>query len=193
MLKHLKKKVLYMKHNYFYPALLELKGKILEIGFGEGESLNHYPSNCEIFALEKSDKKIQQNNIKYPNVKFFGGKAESLPFENDFFESVVVSLVLCSVESIEIAIKEIERVLKPGGKFILLEHAKSNNRIIGKLEDIFSKPHAWLFKSCHLSRDPLLLINKETFELSIKEEVPYILGRVVFAIIQKRRGGEGSD
>lgn len=190
MLKNLKEKVDYLKKNYFDPALSELKGKVLEIGFGEGESLNHYISNCEIFALEKSEKKIHQLKDKYSNVKFFKGKAESLPFENDFFDAVAVSLVLCSVESIEMAIKEIERVLRPDGKFILLEHARSKDKIVGKLEDIFSRPHAWFFRDCHLNRDPLLLINKEDFESLAEKEVPYIFGRAVFAIISKKKGDQ---
>jgi ubiquinone/menaquinone biosynthesis C-methylase UbiE len=192
MLKNLKEKVDYLKENYFWPALSELEGKVLEIGFGEGENFNHYPSHCEIYALEKSDKEIQQlkdNNamFKYTNVKFFKGKAESLPFEDNFFNAVIASLVLCSVDSTETALKEIERVLKPGGKFILLEHARSKNRIIGKLENIFSELHAWFFNNCHLNRDPLLLINKEGFEILAEKEVPYIFGRAVFIIIRKEK------
>jgi len=179
MLKHLKKKVLYMKHNYFYPALSELKGKILEIGFGDGESLNHYHSNCEIFALEKLDKKIQQlknNNAKYLNVKFFKGKAESFPFENDFFDAVVVSMVLCSVESIKKAIEEIERVLKPGGKLIFLEHISSENRVIKMFQDILAKPHALIDNNCHLNRNPIININKEIVDISLETLIPYFLG-----------------
>ena len=76
MFRHPKQKVLQIKHQHFYPALSKLKGRILEIGFGNGESLDYYPSNCKIFALEKSDKKIKARNnslIEYQNVKLFKG------------------------------------------------------------------------------------------------------------------------
>jgi len=176
-----------MKHNYFYPALSELKGKVLEIGFGEGENLKHYPSNCQIYALEKEDKKIENIKDKDPNVKFFEGKAENLPFENNFFDVVVVSLVLCSVDSIEKAIKEIERIIKPDGKFILLEHVRSENRVVGKLQDIITTPYSWIDNNCHLNRNPLLFINKNIFNLSIEAQVSYFLGsRLVFAKCQIR-------
>jgi len=195
MLKSFKRKVDFLKENYFYPALSKLEGKVLEIGFGDGESFNHYNPHCQIFALEKSEEKIQQlKNKDYLNIKFFKGEAEMLPFDDNFFDAVVVSLVLCSVDSLEKAIMEIERVLKPGGKFIMLEHTRSKTKIIGKLEDIFSKPHAWLFENCHLNRDPLLFITKkENLTLMVKKELPYIFGRVMFATVQKTMGGKPSD
>jgi ubiquinone/menaquinone biosynthesis C-methylase UbiE len=190
MLKHLKQKVHHMKHKYFYPALSKLKERILEIGFGKGESLAYYSSNCEIFALEKSDKKIKlqkNSNVKYKNVKFSKGKAENLPFKDNFFDGVVVCFVLCSVNSLEMALNEIARVLKPGGKFILLEHIKSDKKIIGKLQDISAKPYSLIFKNCHPNRNPLLSINKEMFDLSFKFQIPYILGNLLFAEFNKKK------
>lgn len=192
MLKHLKQKVLKMKHQYFCLALSKLKGRILEIGFGSGESLTYYSSNCEVFALEKSNKMIQlqkDSSVEYKNVKFFKSKAEDLPFEDGFFDGVVVSFVLCSVNSINMAMNEIERVLKPGGKFILLEHVRSEKKIVAKLQDILAKPYSWITKNCHPNRNPLLFINKDIFNLSIKVKTPYILGDLVFAEAYKRLGG----
>ncbi|MBU2564468.1 class I SAM-dependent methyltransferase [Patescibacteria group bacterium] len=180
-----------MKHKYFYPALSKLKGRILEIGFGDGESLVYYSSDCGVFALEKSDKKIQtkkNSRVKYKNVKFFKGKAESLPFEDAFFDGVVVSFTLCSVSSIDISMNEIVRVLKPGGKFILLEHVRSEKKIIAKLQDIFAKPYSWIAKNCHPNRNPLLFINKDIFELSIEVKNSYILGNLVFVKAYKKLG-----
>lgn len=192
MLRHLKQKVLQMKRNYFYPVLSKLNGKILEIGFGDGESLAYYSSECEIFALEKSHKKIQAQNdglTEYKNVKFFKGDAERLPFEDNFFDAIVVSFVLCSVNSLDMAMREIERVLKPGGKFIFLEHIKSENKVIGMLQDILAKPYSWISKNCHPDRNQLFFINNDSgiFDLSIEVQVPYILSKLVFTQAYKKQ------
>ena len=189
MLRHLKQKVLQMKHQHFYLALSKLKGRVLEIGFGDGESLSYYSSNCEVFVLEKSDKKIQaqKNSLTdYKNVKFSKGEAERLPFEDNFFDAVVGSFVLCSVNSLDTSIREVERVLKPSGKFILLEHVKSNNKVIGIFQDIFAIPYSRIFKNCHPNRNPILLLNNDIFDLSIKVQVPYILSKLVFAQAYKK-------
>ena len=189
MLRHPKQIVLRMKQQHFYPALSKLKGRILEIGFGNGESLDYYPSNCEIFALEKSGKKVQaQENgfVEYKNVKFFKGEAESLPFEDGFFDAVAVSFVL-SVNSLDMAMREIGRVLKPYGNFIFLEHVRSENKVIGMLQDILAKPYSRIAKNCHPNRNPILLLNNGIFDISIEVQVPYFLSKLVFAQAYKRR------
>jgi len=194
MFKRLKQKVFQMKYKNFYPALSKLEGRVLEIGFGDGESFSYYSSDCEIFALEKSYKKIQaQKNspTRYRNVKFFKSDAESLPFEEGFFDAVVVSFVLCSVNSLNMVMREIERVLRPGGKFILLEHIRSENGTIARFQDIFSRPYSWITKNCHPNRNPLLFINNSIFRFSNTVQIPYILGRIVFAQANKNKKGRG--
>lgn len=189
MFRHPKQKVLQIKHQHFYPALSKLKGRILEIGFGNGESLDYYPSNCKIFALEKLDKKVkaQKNSLtEHKNVKFSKGEAERLSFENNYFDVVVVSFVLCSVNSLDMAMREIGRVLKPCGKFIFLEHVRSENKVIGMLQDILAKPYSRIAKNCHPNRNPILLLNNDIFDLSIKVKVPYILSKLVFAQAYKK-------
>lgn len=186
----LKQRVFQAKHEYF-SALSEFKGRVLEIGFGKGESLPYYSPDCEVFALEKSAKKIQAQKDKfgkYKKIKFFQGDAENLPFEDNFFDSVTESFVLCSVNSLDIAMREIKRVLKVGGKFILLEHTRSDNKIIGRLQDILAKPYSRIFKNCHPNRNPMVFINNNWFHLYVKKkkQVPYILGKLVFAQAYKK-------
>jgi ubiquinone/menaquinone biosynthesis C-methylase UbiE len=181
-----------MKEQYFYPALSRLEGRVLEIGFGKGESLAYYPDSCELYFLEKSDKKIQKaekNSYgRSKNIKFFKGEAENLPFEDNFFDAVVVSFVLCSVNSLEKTIEEIERVLKPGGKFILLEHVRSGNKLIGKFQDILTKSFSWMVNNCHFNRNLIPFINRNNFFHLTNVEIAYILGNLIFSKAYKKSG-----
>ena len=124
----------------------------------------------------------QKNGLNgYKNVKLSKGEAEKLPFEDNFFDAVAGSFVLCSVNSLDIAMKEIKRVLKPGGKLVFLEHIRSENKIVGILQNILAKPYSWVAKNCHPNRNPVLLLNNDIFDLSTKIQIPYILSKLVFA------------
>lgn len=191
MFKSLREKVSNIKNEQFYPALSQLSGKILEVGFGDGESFTHYPSNCQVFALEKTEKRIQRQqnrSKKSKDVKIFKGKVEDLHFEDNFFDAVVISFVLCSVNSIEKSVGEIERVLKPGGRFILLEHVRSENVIIRILQDIIAEPYSLVAGNCHPNRNPLPIIERICFNVYIKSKIPYLFSKLVLAEAYKNPG-----
>lgn len=191
MFKSLKEKVSYIKNEQLYPAFSQLSGKILEVGFGDGESFTHYPSDCQVFALEKDERSIQrQQNMSEKNkdIKIFKGIAEDIPFEDNFFDAVATSFVFCSVSSVEKALSEIERVLKPGGRFILLEHVRSENKALAIIQDILAIPYSWIFNNCHPNRNPVLSIkNNSSFTLFKEVEFPYTLSKLVFAQTYKRQ------
>lgn len=166
-----------IKKDFFYSAISTLKGNVLEIGFGEGESFSHYNKETNIFALEKSENLIKESEQKLESntdkkINFFRGKVENLPFENNFFDAVLVSFVLCSVYSVEKSLDEIHRVLKTDGKFIALEHTKSENNIIGKLQDTLEKPYAYIANGCHPNRNPRQSIILQNFKITKESYFP---------------------
>lgn len=110
---------------YRQEVLANVEGEVLEIGFGSGVNLSYYPEhihkiitvdvNPGIHAL--AQKRIQASSITVDHHILSG---ENLPMADHTFNSVVSTWTLCSIENVEQALKEIYRVLKPGGRFFSL-------------------------------------------------------------------------
>lgn len=134
-------------------------GRVLEIGCGHGANFAHYPEAVtELIAVEPEERMRDLARDRAEEldreVTLLDGQAEHLPLESDSFDAVVATLVLCSVEDQERALAEIHRVLKPGGRLVVLEHVGSANRNIRALEYLFDVV-LWshVFGGCHTSRD----------------------------------------
>jgi len=120
-------------------VLANASGKILEIGFGTGLNLPHYPVHVkEIVALDinpgmnaKAQVRMLESGIK---VELLCINADTLPFENDSFDSVVSTWNLCSIDNLHSALSEIRRVLKSTGKFVFLEHGLADAPIMQRLQ-----------------------------------------------------------
>jgi ubiquinone/menaquinone biosynthesis C-methylase UbiE len=139
--------------------LAGLSGRVLEVGAGHGANFTHYPGAVtELVAVEPEEalRDLARERVEELGLKatVLEGQAEQLSFENDSFDAVVTTLVLCSVEDQALALAEIHRVLKPGGRLVLLEHVASANRNIRALEYLFDVV-VWshVFGGCHTSRD----------------------------------------
>ena len=111
-------------------ALSEVDGEILEIGFGTGLNLEHYPVHVRhLTAVDPgvgmtriARRRIEGSHI---DVDLRVQTAEELPFEDERFDCVVSTWTLCSIRDGRRAVAEIGRVLKPGGRFLFLEHGLS--------------------------------------------------------------------
>ncbi len=108
-------------------ALSEVDGEILEIGFGTGLNLEHYPERVRrltavdpgVGMTQLAGRRIARSQI---DVDIRVQTAEELPFEDERFDCVVSTWTLCSIQKAGRAVSEIRRVLKPGGRYIFLEH-----------------------------------------------------------------------
>ncbi|KUH31910.1 ubiquinone biosynthesis protein [Thermococcus celericrescens] len=116
-------------------------GRVLEIGVGTGFMLPYYPEDIELHTidavpemLEVAKKKAKELGL---NASFYVMDAERLEFPDESFDTVLSTFVFCTVPNPENAMKEIHRVLKPGGRAIFLEHTKSDCRLLNWL---FLKP-----------------------------------------------------
>ena len=113
------------------------EGRVLEVGVGVGKTLRYYPKDVELCAvdavpeaLEIARKKARRLNL---NACFEVADVEQLPFPDNSFDTVLSSFVFCTVPNPERGMREIFRVLKPGGKAVFLEHTKSESPLINYL------------------------------------------------------------
>ena len=110
---------------------------ILEVGVGTGKNFPYYPDEAEITAIDLSDRMLERAR-KYAtkigsHVKLLQMDVQELKFEDNTFDTVLDSFVFCSVPDPILGLKEIGRVVKPGGKILMLEHVLSANRIVASI------------------------------------------------------------
>lgn len=132
-------------------------GAVLEIGFGSGANLPFYNNIHNLYALEPSSEIYalsleRSRNHDFP-IEHLDCPAESIIIADNVVDSVVSTLTLCSVKHPYLALGEIRRVLKPGGKFFFFEHGKSSDPIIAKTQEWLTPFSKCLCGGCHLDRD----------------------------------------
>ena len=149
--------------------LANARGRVLEIGVGTGLSLPHYPPDVEVVGVEPSEPMRRRARRRAEElgreVTLVDAPAEELPFADDSFETVVSLAVLCSVRDPEHVLAEIRRVLRPGGRFIFLEHVRSDDPELGEKQDRWERPWGWIAGGCHPNRRTLETIQNAGIEL----------------------------
>jgi ubiquinone/menaquinone biosynthesis C-methylase UbiE len=146
-----------------------LRGRVLEVGCGTGRAFAHYGPGVEVDAIEP-DAEFRELAVRrgaeHPHVSVSDGDAMQLAFPDRSFDAALVSLVLCSVPSVERVVAEIHRVLRPGGELRALEHVRSERRIGGALMDLVNPVWLRLNKQgCNLNRRPLPAIEAAGFAI----------------------------
>ncbi|HEX5526142.1 MAG TPA: class I SAM-dependent methyltransferase [Solirubrobacterales bacterium] len=144
------------------------RGRVLELGAGTGLNLRHYPEAIESLTLVEPDphmtKQLRQK-LAPDQAELVEAPAERLPFEDDSFDTAVVTLVLCTVPDPAAALAEIARVLKPDGRFLFLEHVRSRNPKLARWQDRLETPWRFLGDGCHCNRDTAAAIGAAGFEV----------------------------
>ncbi|PYS88636.1 MAG: SAM-dependent methyltransferase [Acidobacteria bacterium] len=136
-------------------ALRELPavGRLLEVGAGTGLNFRHYPPNARGAAVELSFEMLRRAHWKTErpaDVALVQARAESLPFADDSFDAALATLVFCSVASPPMAFAELRRVVRAGGRIVLLEHVRPDN-LLAPLFDCLNFFTARLFED-HFNR-----------------------------------------
>ncbi|HXH75468.1 MAG TPA: methyltransferase domain-containing protein [Bacteriovoracaceae bacterium] len=152
-------------HKLRAQLLSHAHGKTLEIGIGTGLNLPHYPPDVELTGVEPDDsmRKKAMKRVSPLKARITADSAMALPFHDNEFDTVVGTLVLCTIPDPALAVREVYRVLKPGGTFLLLEHVRKNTPAAGKILDLLTPLWTHLADGCHLNRDPSPLIDDAGF------------------------------
>lgn len=146
--------------------------KLLEVGVGTGKNLVYYPESLDVTGIDFSIKMLEKAKEKTKDlnhIKLIKMDAQNMAFNDNTFDTVVTSCVFCSVPDPVAGLKEIRRVCKNDGKIIMLEHMRSENKVIGKFMDIinFIPLHIW---GANINRKTLKNLRKAGF---VEEDIEY--------------------
>jgi ubiquinone/menaquinone biosynthesis C-methylase UbiE len=153
-------------------VLAGAQGRVLELGAGTGLNLELYPrEGLDSLTVTEPDpymfKQLRERAAKVcAGAELIQAGAEDLPFEDDSFDTVTVTLVLCTVPDQAAALREVRRVLKPGGQMLFLEHVRSKHPDLARWQDRLETPWRFLGDGCHCNRDTEAGLRAAGFELS---------------------------
>jgi len=138
-------------------------GATLELGAGTGLNLALYPAAVERLVLSEPSphmavrlRRRTAESLLRPEVVEAG--AEALPFADASFDTVVATLVLCTVDDPPGALREVARVLRPGGRLLFLEHVRSEDPAVARRQDLVCPVWRFCADGCHPNRDTLATI-----------------------------------
>jgi ubiquinone/menaquinone biosynthesis C-methylase UbiE len=149
-------------------------GSVLEIGGGTGANLKHYDGKLDSLVVTEPEpamlRRLQSKaRDEAPLAKIMRAPAEDLPFEDASFDTVVSTLVLCGVDDQARSVREIRRVLKPGGTLLFIEHVRSDDSSLARFQDRMN----WLNRlvvNCDCNRPTLSTIEDAGFTISRLEQ-----------------------
>lgn len=145
-----------------------LPAEVVEIGAGAGANLRYLPAGTRLIAIEPNPRmhpylrrSARRNRLE---LEIRPIEAEAIDLPDASVSAVVATLVLCSVADPEQVLSEIRRILKPGGRFIFLEHvAAPANSLLGRWQQWLHKPWHYLSEGCHLHRSSHTLVAQAGF------------------------------
>lgn len=148
----------------------DLQGNVLEIGPGAGANFAYYPPQIHWIGVEPNpymNPYLQQEAHRrgFARVELRQGLAEELPVDDASMDAVVSTHVLCSVGDVDTVLQEIVRVLKPGGRFLFVEHIAAEpgtgtRRVQEGIKPVWKR----LFDNCHPQRETWKVLEQAGFE-----------------------------
>lgn len=137
-------------------------GRTLEIGAGHGINLAHYTARVSRLVVSEPSRHMQTHLRRMltgdtrPPVGAWDlvqCGAEDLPFADDSFDTVCACYVHCTITDPARALREIARVLRPGGSYLFLEHVLDpEHRMVARAQQVLDRPHTWIAAGCHPNR-----------------------------------------
>jgi SAM-dependent methyltransferase len=152
--------------------LRHARGRTVELGSGTGLNLPHYPDDLDELILTEPDsamtarleRKLRRSGR---SARVLNAPAEQLPFDDGSIDTVISTLVLCTVDAPDLALREIARVLRPDGQLLFIEHVRSESPRLAAWQDRLAGPWQRFAEGCRCNRATVELI--EAGDLAIGE------------------------
>jgi ubiquinone/menaquinone biosynthesis C-methylase UbiE len=158
--------------------LSQAAGSVLEIGFGTGLNLPHYPQS--VHRITAADPNVGMHRLAQRRIRCSTipvdhrvSRSEQLPLADDSFDCAVSTFTLCSIPGVSQALSEVFRVLRPGGRFLFLEHGLSPDPSIQKWQRRLNWLQMHLADGCRLDRDIKQLVAAQPF-CSVESSEQYL-------------------
>jgi ubiquinone/menaquinone biosynthesis C-methylase UbiE len=152
-----------------------LSGRVVEIGFGSGYNVPHYPSGVErVLAVEPSAtawrmaaRRVGASPVPVEQVGLDG---QSLPIDDASCDGAICTFALCTIPDPGAALAEVRRVLRPGGRFHLLEHGVAPDARVAAFQHRIEPLQRRIADGCHLTRDPVSMVTDAGFAIEDLEQ-----------------------
>jgi ubiquinone/menaquinone biosynthesis C-methylase UbiE len=170
------------------------RGRTVEVGAGTGLNLPHYRTDVDDLVLLEPDAAMRAHlEQRYATgrrpAQVIAAPAEHLPFDDASVDTVVSTLVLCTVDAPDRALHEIRRVLRPDGQFLFIEHVRSESPLLARWQDRLAPPWRRFARGCRCNRATAALISQSGFAFEEVHEAswramppivrPLVAGRAV--------------
>jgi ubiquinone/menaquinone biosynthesis C-methylase UbiE len=170
-------------------------GRVVELGAGTGLNLRHYPDGLEALTLVEPDPAMRKRLARRVRrrgaaAEILDATAERLPLADHSVDTVVATLVLCTVDDPERALQEIARVLRPDGELLFVEHVRAQSAWLARWQDRLAGPWRRFACGCRCNRATVELMRACRFELDVAESAwramppiirPLVIGRARLA------------
>ena len=157
------------------PTLAEASGEVLEIGFGTGLNLAHYPAGVAKLVtadpMEALPERVRQRiaEAKFPVEIHHLPADRTLPFDAGRFDTVTMTWTLCTIAEPVAAVREMRRVLKPGGKLLFIEHGRSDDAKVARWQDRWNPIQNVVACGCNVNRKIDALVEQGGFRVGSLE------------------------
>ncbi|MRJ76612.1 methyltransferase domain-containing protein [Aeromicrobium sp. SMF47] len=150
---------------------VELQGRVLEIGFGSGLNIEKYPASVEsVAAVEPSDVAWRMSAGRRAaspvRITRSGLDGQTLAEDDSSFDAVLSTFTLCTIPDVDRALREVRRVLRPGGSFVFLEHGLAPGPGVARWQRRLDPLERRIAGGCHLSRDVPALISSVGLQIT---------------------------
>ncbi len=139
-------------------------GRTLEVGCGTGRNLSLYPPDAQVMASEP-DLRVLLTARRRASGPLVVASAEALPFRAASFDTVISSLVFCSVADPGRGLREVGRMLAPGGRLRMMEHVRHRRTFLARFQDAYQPAWTWITGGCHPNRDTEATVESAGFTI----------------------------